>query len=454
MLALAVSTDNSALFAGGSFANIGGFAIPSIAALNAATGAVDNAWNAPGANGAVNVIVVEPVSGDLIVGGSFTTVNGTARNRVAEIDVFGGLKTWNPNADSTVDALHLDGTTMYAGGLFGNVGGQPRNRLAAIDTETGNATSWNPDAGGQVLALGMSGGSVFAGGFFNSFAAAPRSNIAAIDTSTGAATSWNPGAPGGTVLALAISTDGTTLYVGGDFDTGGGPISIWGTGCEYLAALDTITDNATAWNPAAGAIVHSLLLNGTTLYAAGDFSGVNSIGGADRDRIAALRTDLNTNNATAWNPGASSTVWAMALDGTILYVCGDFNTIAGQARSKIAALQTDLNTNNATAWNPGAGSTVRALAVAGSNVFAGGDFSTLGGASRNNLGSVDTISGIATAWNPDPNSRVRALAHSPGRLDVGGSFVSVGPHALRGYAAFSSRTYQPAIARSSAGLAN
>ena len=395
---------------------------------------------------------------------------------------------------------------MYAGGLFGNVGGQPRNRLAAIDTETGNATSWNPDAGGQVLALGMSGGSVFAGGFFNSFAAAPRSNIAAIDTSTGAATSWNPGAPGGTVLALAISTDGTTLYVGGDFDTGGGPISIWGTGREYLAALDTITDNATAWNPAAGAIVHSLLLNGTTLYAGGDFSGVNSvggadrdriaalrtdlntnnatawnpdsdgivramaldgttlyvggdfsgvnsIGGADRDRIAALRTDLNTNNATAWNPGASSTVWAMALDGTILYVCGDFNTIAGQARSKIAALQTDLNTNNATAWNPGAGSTVRALAVAGSSVFAGGDFSTLGGASRNNLGSVDTISGIATAWNPDPNSRVRALAHSPGRLDVGGSFVSVGPHA-RGYAAFSSRTSQPAIARSSAGLAN
>src|SRR5262249_28315069 len=122
--------------------------------------------------------------------------------------------------------------------------------------------------------------------------------------------------------------------------------------------------------PAAGAI-----------YAGGDFT---TVGGLARNRIAAL--DTASGAATAWNPNADRGVRSIDVDGNTVYVGGPFTTIGGAARSRTAAL--DVGSGLATPWNPSASDSVLTLLVSGSTVFAGGSFQTIGGLARANLAAI------------------------------------------------------------------
>src|SRR5205085_1204267 len=98
----------------------------------------------------------------------------------------------------------------------------------------------------------------------------PRSNILAYDLTTGALiTSWAPSlnAQG---LRLAASADGSTIYVGGDFD------QVSGQSRSRIAALDAQTGAVLPFNPGANATVEALALNGNTLYFGGDFTTVGT----------------------------------------------------------------------------------------------------------------------------------------------------------------------------------
>src|SRR4029079_2029977 len=99
------------------------------------------------------------------------------------------------------------------------------------------------------------------------------------------------------------------------------------------AALSTSTGLANSWNPSANARVYTLALNGTTLYAGGEFT---RIGGPTRNYIATLHT--TTGAALSWNPNASLTVWSIAVSGDRVIAGGEFATIGGQVRNGIAAL--------------------------------------------------------------------------------------------------------------------
>jgi hypothetical protein len=65
-----------------------------------------------------------------------------------------------------------------------------------------------------VSALAASNGTMYAGGYFTSIGGQARSRIAALDTTTGLATAWNPSA-NGSVSALAVSNG--AVYAGGAF---------------------------------------------------------------------------------------------------------------------------------------------------------------------------------------------------------------------------------------------
>ena len=94
----------------------------------------------------------------------------SVRNRLAGIDTTTGTATsFDPNMGSTVNALAISGTTLYAGGSFLSVnGGTVRSELAAIDTTTGTATSFDPNMNNLVSALAISGTTLYAGGAFTS----------------------------------------------------------------------------------------------------------------------------------------------------------------------------------------------------------------------------------------------------------------------------------------------
>jgi len=222
---LALSSDGSTLYVGGNFTSIGGQSRNNIAALEVSTGNATS-WNpnAPGGGTYVFDIAVSDDDSTVYAGGNFTSIGGQSRNRIAALDATtGNATTWDPDSDDWVYVLELSGSTLYVGGLFSNIGGQTRNYIAAIDTSTGNATSWDPNANNQINTLEVSGTTVYTGGAFTFIGGQVRNRIAAIDMTTGNATPWNPDA-NGIVFALLSYGSGTRLYSGGWFTTIGGEV--------------------------------------------------------------------------------------------------------------------------------------------------------------------------------------------------------------------------------------
>ncbi|MBI3074147.1 MAG: delta-60 repeat domain-containing protein [Deltaproteobacteria bacterium] len=135
-------------------------------------------------NGFVQVAVPDDAGG-WFIGGTFTKVGTTTRNRLARLNADGTLQSWDPNANSIVNALAVSGSTVYAGGAFTTLdGGTPRNRLAAIGTD-GTVQSWDPNANSIVNALAVSGTTVYAGGSFTTLGGQQYPYFAPIDVVTG-----------------------------------------------------------------------------------------------------------------------------------------------------------------------------------------------------------------------------------------------------------------------------
>lgn len=433
----ALAIRGTTVYAGGTFTSIGGQPRNRIAALNANL-TVNNAtaWN-PDANAFVYSLAVNGTT--VYACGFFSTIGGQTRNNIAALDAtvnINNATAWNPDANSTVEKVFVNGTTVYAGGSFTTIGGQPRNRVAALDAtvNTNNAKAWNPSAGSSALAFGVNGSTVCVGGAFTTVGGVTRNRIAALDITTGLPTAWDPNADD---LVRSIGLSGSTVYAAGRFATIGGQTRF------RIAALDANvnTNNATTWNPsAAGNNVYALAVSGTTVYAAGDFT---FIGGQPRNRIAALNALVNTNNATAWNPNANGIVRTLLVNGSTVYAGGEFQNIGGQSRTRIAALDANNNTNNATAWNPIAtvGATgpavVTALAVSGTTVYAGGDFAFIGGQQRRNIAALDATlnTNNATAWDPSSNAPLTALLVEGSTIYAGGGFTEIGGQTRWGMAA-------------------
>jgi hypothetical protein len=389
----ALAVTGSTVYAGGFFTSIGGQTRNHLAAIDS-NGSLQS-WN-PNAD---NVVLALAVSGSTVyAGGQFTSIGGTARNRLAAIGTDGSLQSWNPNANSYVYALAVSGSTIYAGGGFTCFGNCPsgaegvdkwtRNRLAAIGTN-GSLQDWNPNANSTVNALAVSGSTVYAGGSFTSIGGTPRNRLAAIDIGGTCLTSytssclqsWNPNASS-TVNALAVS--GPTVYAGGDFTT------IGGTPRNYLAAIGTDGSLVTFWEPNANNPVYALAVSGSTVYAGGVFTqigcntGCSITGGPfTRNYLAAIGTD---GSLQSWDPNADDYVYALAVSGSTVYAGGDFTSIGGATRNRLAAIHTDGSLQS---WNPNANIGVLALAVSGSTAYVGGSFTSIGGIPRNRIVSIN-----------------------------------------------------------------
>lgn len=311
------------------------------------------------------------------------------RSRLAAFAADGTVSSWNPNVtggDVTEMAIDEADNLLYIAGTFTAVGGQTRNRLAAIDLDTGSPTSWDPNVNGTIntLVLDAANDVVYIGGAFTTVnGATTRNRLAAISTTgTGTATAWDPVTGGSSPTVSVLVQSGTTIYVGGSFTcVGGDGDSTCGEAGEStrnrIAAFSTSGAGAvTTWNPSAtSGTVSTMALDGTTLYVGGTFT---NIGGSARNRLAALSTTSDTNNATAWNPGSTAEPAAIALDTVQDYLYAGFSTtgvtVGGATQTTNGLFQVDLtiNTSNATAWNPYAGGAIRSLSFANNALSVGG----------------------------------------------------------------------------------
>jgi len=148
------------LYAGGDFTTIGGTGGSTrnrLAAIDTATG-LPTSWN-PSMGGIVRAVLVG--DGVIYAGGDFTSVNTNTtpvtRNRIAAIDPVTGFPTgWNPASSASVYCLSVseNGSVIYAGGSFITIGGASRSRIAAIDAVEGTSlANWDPGADGTVYTM-------------------------------------------------------------------------------------------------------------------------------------------------------------------------------------------------------------------------------------------------------------------------------------------------------------
>lgn len=339
--ATAVQPDGKILI-GGDFSTVLGVPRNNMARLNP-DGTLDTAFNPNvniiAINSTVDSIAVQ-ADGSILVGGYFFRIGGVMISFIARLGAVDGTvdTTFHPNPNGLVGPIVVqpDGKILV-GGSFTNIGGKPRNRIARLDAINGEADSFNPDANDSVASIAVQAdGRILAGGSFTSIGGQPRNRIARLDDTTGAADSFNPDSSN-VVHMIVVQADGKIL-TGAYFS---GSNSIGGQQRNRIARLDAATGAADSFNPNPSSFVDSIALQADgKILVGGAFSGPTSIGGQPRYCIA--RFDATTGLVDSYSPVFYGPVYSIGVqpDGMVL-AGGYFQFIGGQTRKYFARLSND-----------------------------------------------------------------------------------------------------------------
>ena len=372
----------------------------------------DSQFGPAGANGLL--YSVTSAGGKIYVGGILSAAGNSRANFIAGYDG----TNWFPlnngvsgDINSTfVFALAHDEQYVYAGGWFTNADNHPAVNVARWDGS--NWSAMDAGLGGTVLCLKMAGTNLYAGGLFQ-FTNGVASCLARW---TGSSWAIVPGdfTPALVANVNAIETDGTNIFVGGQFG-----------GVAGMSSMNVASWNGTSWTPmslGASGFVDALLFQGGQLYAGGRFT--NATAGF---------TNTAVWNGTSWSPwaNADNPVNDLISDGSTIYAGGQFTTIGSVPANGVAKWD-GVNWSALSAGQQGLGSAYRPvvnkLALDSLNrLVAVGDFSAIDGVSASYVAVWD-----GNSWSPlgagaskgfnTPLGNVYALYANGNTLYAGGLF--------------------------------
>ena len=344
--AVALETNNEIVI-GGSFTSYDGTQRQCVALVNA-NGSLDPSFNsAGGANGTVYSVLVQP-DGKILIGGAFTAYNGTPRNHVARLNLDGSLDaTFDPSNILTGPVYSM---AMAPSILFNASGGT---------NENDNAVNLGPLTSGLVT-MNIN---------FNA----------------------NP---------ARVAPNDVQIYYGDTNVIAGTGVLIYDSG--YVTGSGTVV---VPFGPTGGITTNLITV-------------VVNNGG-------------NTNGPASWSYTGAVT----EPPNTGLLVGGQFG-VTGQSYANIARLNPDGTLDTSFSPTTGADRVVRTVAWQLNNqLIAGGDFTHVNGAGYNHLarfnanGSLDTSFAIGTGSDNTVNSVT--LQQLAGTMYIGGSFTTFnGTHRL------------------------
>lgn len=267
----AIAEDAIYVYLGGDFLNFDNIAAADyIVRRNKQTGV----YSAMAAlNGTVEAIAVAP-NGDVYVGGTFTDASGVAAADYIAVWVVGasawaavGAPLTGAASITRVRELTFDGSgNLYIGGQFDNWAGIANaDHIVMWNGSTYSALSTGID--GIVHAIVFQGTTAYIGGNFNNAGGSPAENIVSWN---GSAFSALSSGTDGTVFALALSPDGI-LYLAGSFSDVGNQVAAWnGTAFFSLGSGLTGAGRSLAYGPDG------------VLWIGGDFTTAGGLVLADR----------------------------------------------------------------------------------------------------------------------------------------------------------------------------
>ena len=273
---------NGQVIVGGSFSTADGTGRSNLARLNT-DGTLDSSFS-PAVNGTVNAVAVQ-ANGQIVLTGSFSTVAGAAHANVARLNSDGSVDaSFTASANGTVTALAVDSAgKLNLGGSFSQVDGQPRVAFARLGTTVGAAQNLTVNSAFNAVTLTRSGGAPELsqvevqvstdGSNWSNLAAASR---------VGTSANWsltNVALPGNTVFYLR------TLGVAPTSQFGSSSLNVLTQ--EFDSATGFTNGTASALLGAAAAVVAEGPITTNSIR----ISGLSALGSATNASQAAINAD-------------------------------------------------------------------------------------------------------------------------------------------------------------------
>lgn len=334
----AIQSDEKILL-GGSFTEYNGVSRSCIARLNA-DGTLDTSFNPGlGANNAVMTIVILD-DGKILIGGWFTSYNGTQRNRIARLNADGTLDTsFDPGTGASGDiysiSIQSDGRIIISGNLtFYN--GVARSKIARLNADGSLDTSFDPGTGADYTikqTVIQSDGKIIIGGSFDYYDGMIRNRIARLNTDGSLDTTFDPGTGANSHVDAVVIQDDGKIIVSGSFTTFNDEVMNRITRLNMDGSLDGTFDSGTGTN---SFIYASILQSDGKIIIGGNFTEYN---GTSRSKISRLNTDGSLDTSFDPGTGANNIITTISIqsDGKII-IGGFFTNYNGTGRERVARL--------------------------------------------------------------------------------------------------------------------
>ena len=390
--ATAIQSDGKILL-GGSFTTYGNAPKFRITRVNS-NGAPDTSFNTTPQTGATSYVLTTATQpdGKILIGGRFTSYNGTTCNRIARLHPDGSMDnsfnmggvvhgetnsiavqkdgkivvggwfstTTNNAVDSSIMRLNPDGSPdatftrgrvngivystivqddgkILVGGMFSNYNGTRCNGIARLNADGSLDTSFQTGSGidGDILfIMPQDDGKIIIAGAFVSYNGVPRNSIARLNADGSLDLSFDSGSATNIGIFYAAQQSDGKLVIGGSFT------SYNGTTCNRIARLHPDGSLDTSFNTGSGmnGIVYFIAIqSGDKILVGGKFSSYN---GSPQGGIIRLNSDgtpdVTFNTGTGINGGFITTM-AFQNDGKII-IAGEFTSYNGKGRNRVARL--------------------------------------------------------------------------------------------------------------------
>ena len=425
---LALQSDSKLLVASPDMEAIGGIPRRFIARLNV-DGTVDSGFQ-PEVDGQVSSVVLQP-DGKILIGGRFSVVNGQSRPGIARLNTDGTLDTTFDadlddsivNPDISVIELLATGE-LIIGGFFLGIGGEDIDNLALVDSTGAVDNSVDIAFNGSILDLAIqSDGKILALGFFTSVAGQSRYRLARFNTDWTLDASFNPLASGDGSFSRVVVDGGDRAILIGFID------SIGGVARPDIARLTTNGSLDASFAPGFGsfAILYDVLIDAAgKIVVAGSYETVN---GVDRGGLARLNDDGSLD--TTFVPEEVFSAWSLAIDDSGHILAGadlgaDFPFEAKVGKfsgdgAQASGFTTELFESSLSV-------AVRTAAVDDlGRTYIGGTFTSLGGVARKNLARLNADGTLDASFQMDADYGVYDIQQDQnGRFLVAGDFRQIG----------------------------
>lgn len=414
---------------GGSYTTLNGKSVRGIARLNP-DGSTDNSFDVGyGISSSVRALALQP-DGKLIVGGSYTFVNGVSAQSLARLKVDGSVDTSFSEASifiGSVESIHiLPNNKILVGGGFTKINGVDHGGIARLNANGTPDNSFVTGIGANDAVYAVcsdSLGNIFIGGDFTQYQGTGVNFLAKLDTTaslvSGSMSIYGTTGPVHSILPLS----GGQLLIGGKFGQFQTTASRYIVRITNNGAVDPNFQSPLA--PLSSGVVTELHQQGSGKYVIVGYYR------KPQQWHQYFFHQLNHNGSVDlnFNPpgGANDEIAAIAVtsDNKIL-IAGDFSEFNGVSRNRVARLKPDGELDPG--FNVGSGCNNHAYALAvqqDGKYLVGGKFTQYNGVTVNHLVRLNQDGSIDNSFNTGSGADDYVYAievQRDGKILIGGAF--------------------------------